>query len=59
MSSYYSIDRGLYLAIKIDRHEGPQTPLTIALHRDFYLAIKIDGHEGPQTPLIIALLRGL
>jgi hypothetical protein len=46
---------GLYLAIIMDRHEGIQTPLTIALQRGFYLAIIMERYEGDQTPLIIAL----
>jgi hypothetical protein len=33
---------GLYLAIKMDRHESLQTTLTIALHGGLYLAIKMD-----------------
>jgi hypothetical protein len=38
----------------MDRHEGPQTTLNIALHRGLLLAIIIDRHEGPQTALTIA-----
>jgi hypothetical protein len=41
------------------RHEGPQIPLTIALHVGLYLAIIMDRHEGPQIPLSIALHEGL
>jgi hypothetical protein len=40
----------------MDRHEGPQTALTIALFVGLYLAIKMDWHEAPQTTLTIALL---
>jgi hypothetical protein len=29
---YYSLHRGLYLTIILDRYEGHQTPLTIALN---------------------------
>jgi hypothetical protein len=42
----------------IDQNEGPQTPLTIALHGDLYLSIIIDQNEGSQTPLTIALHGG-
>jgi hypothetical protein len=51
--------RGLYLAILIDRYEGPYGSLTIALHRCLYLAITMDRYEGPQSALTIALHRGL
>jgi hypothetical protein len=44
----------MYLAIIIEQHEGPQNPLTVALHRGLYLAIILDQNEGPQTPLNIA-----
>jgi hypothetical protein len=43
----------------MDRHEGNQTPLTIALLRGLYIFNKMDRHEGPETPLSIALLRDL
>jgi hypothetical protein len=39
----------------MDRHEGPHTALTLALHRDLYLAILMDLHEGPNTALNRAL----
>jgi hypothetical protein len=47
------------LAIKIDRHEGPQTPVTIALLRFLYLPTKRDRLKGAQTTLTIALLINL
>jgi hypothetical protein len=37
-----ALHRGFYLAIIIDRHEGTQTPLNMALLISLYLAIKID-----------------
>jgi hypothetical protein len=40
----------------MDRHEGPQTALTIALHGGLYLAIIMDSYEGPHTALTIALM---
>jgi hypothetical protein len=40
----------LYLAIIMDRYEGPQTALTIVLHGDLYLAITMDRYEGPTLP---------
>jgi hypothetical protein len=43
----------------MDRHEGPQTALTIALYRVLYLTIIMERYQGPQTSLIIALHRGL
>jgi hypothetical protein len=43
---------GPYLAIIIDRHEGPLTSLTIALHRGLLLAIIMDRHEGPKLHLL-------
>jgi hypothetical protein len=43
----------------MDRHEGPQTALTIALHGGLYLAILMDRHEEHHTAPIIALHRGL
>jgi hypothetical protein len=43
----------------MDRHEGPQTPFTIALQRGLYLEIIMDPYEGPYTDLIIALHKGL
>jgi hypothetical protein len=39
----------------MDRHEGPLTALTIALHRGLYLAIIMDRHEGPLNALTRAL----
>jgi hypothetical protein len=39
----------------MNRHEGPHTALTIALHGRLYLAIIMNRHEGPHTALIIAL----
>jgi hypothetical protein len=43
----------------MDRHEGFQTALNIALHRGLYVSIIMDRREGPQTALTIALHRGL
>jgi hypothetical protein len=43
----------------MDRHEGPHTSLTIALHADLYLVILIDRHEESHIALIITLYRGL
>jgi hypothetical protein len=40
----------------MDRHEGPHTALTIALHGGLYLAIIMDSYEGPRTALTIALM---
>jgi hypothetical protein len=51
--------RGLYLAIIMDRYDGPQSALTIALLRGLYLAIIMDRYEGHQSALTIALHRGL
>jgi hypothetical protein len=43
---------GLYLAIIMDRYEGPQNSLNIAFHGGVYLAIKMDCNEGPVTDLL-------
>jgi hypothetical protein len=43
----------------MDRYEGLQTALTIALHRGLYFAIIMDRYAGPQTALTIALHRRL
>jgi hypothetical protein len=43
----------------MDRYEGPQSALTIALHGGHLLAIIMDRYGGPQTSLTIALHRGL
>jgi hypothetical protein len=43
----------------MDRYEGPQTLLTIALHGSLYLAIIMDQYEEPHTALKIALHEGL
>jgi hypothetical protein len=43
----------------MDRFEGPQTALIIALHRGLYLAITMVRYGGPLTALTIALQRGL
>jgi hypothetical protein len=40
---------GLYLAIVMDRYEGPHTAHTIDLHAGLYLAIIMDRSEGPHT----------
>jgi hypothetical protein len=33
----------------MDRYEGPQSALTIALLRGLYLAIILELYEGPQS----------
>jgi hypothetical protein len=38
----------------MDRYEGPQTALTIALRGGLYLDIIMDGYVGTQTALTIA-----
>jgi hypothetical protein len=43
----------------MDRHEGPQTALTLALLLGVYIAIKMERHEGTQTAQRRALLGGL
>jgi hypothetical protein len=43
----------------MDLYDGPQSALTIALHRGVDLAIIMDRYEGPQSALTIALLRKL
>jgi hypothetical protein len=43
----------------MDREKGPQTALTIALHRGLYLAILMDRDKGTRTAITIALHRGL
>jgi hypothetical protein len=42
----------------MNRHEGPQTVVTMALHRGLYLAIIMDRYEGPHTTLTIFLHKG-
>jgi hypothetical protein len=44
--------RGLYLAIIVNRHEGPHSALTIALLRGLQVAIIMDRYEGPHSVLI-------
>jgi hypothetical protein len=39
----------------MDRHEGIQTTLTIALHGGLYLVIIMDRYGVNRTPLKIAL----
>jgi hypothetical protein len=43
----------------MDHYDGPQTALTIPLHRGLYLPIITFRYEGPQTALTIALQGGL
>jgi hypothetical protein len=43
----------------MDRHQGSQSALTVALHRGLYLAIIVHLYEGPQTARNIAWHRGL
>jgi hypothetical protein len=56
---YYSLALSLYLAIIMERYEGPQIALTMALHGMPYLAIIMDRLEGQHTALTIALDKGL
>jgi hypothetical protein len=46
------LPEGFYLAIIMDRYEGPQTPLIIALHGGLYIAIIMDRHEGTKLHLL-------
>jgi hypothetical protein len=48
---YIALYRGIYIAIKIYRYEGPQTTLPIDLHRVLYIATIMDRYEGPLTTL--------
>jgi hypothetical protein len=43
----------------MDRYGGPQTALTIALHRGLFLSIIMDRYERLLTVLTIALHRDL
>jgi hypothetical protein len=43
----------------MDRIRGPETALTLALHRGLYVAILIDLYIWPQTALTIALHCGI
>jgi hypothetical protein len=43
----------------MERHEGLQTDLSIALHTGLKFVIIMDPYAGPQTALNIALHRGL
>jgi hypothetical protein len=43
----------------MDRYEGHQNALTIALNKRYYLAILMDRYEGPQPALSIGLHRSL
>jgi hypothetical protein len=38
----------------MDRYEGPQSAVTIALHSGLYIAIIMNRYEGPQIALSIA-----
>jgi hypothetical protein len=51
-----ALHRDLYVAIIMDRYEGPLTSLTIALHRGLYLAIIMDRYDGTFTSTTIALI---
>jgi hypothetical protein len=53
------LHRDLYIAIILERYEGPKTPLSIAFLRGLYIAIILDRYERLQTPPAIALLRSL
>jgi hypothetical protein len=39
----------------MDRYEGPQSDLTIALLRGLYFAIIMDRYEGPKSALSVPL----
>jgi hypothetical protein len=54
-----ALHRGLYLAIIMDRYEGPNTTLSIALHGGLYLSVIMDRYERPHPALTIALRGGL
>jgi hypothetical protein len=41
---YVALHEFFYLAVILDRYEGPQTVLTIALHGAIYLANIIDRY---------------
>jgi hypothetical protein len=43
----------------MERYEGPQTTLIIALLIYLYLAFILDMYDGPQTSLTIASLGGI
>jgi hypothetical protein len=43
----------------MDRHGGPHTAPTVALHGDLYLSMIMDRHDGPHNTLTIPLYRGL
>jgi hypothetical protein len=43
----------------MDRPEGPESALTIALHRALYLVIIMDRYEGPHSTLNLAFHRGI
>jgi hypothetical protein len=45
--------------MKMERHEGTQTAINIALLGVLYLSTIMDLYDGPQTVLNIALLGGL
>jgi hypothetical protein len=51
------LHRGIYLAIIMNRYEGPQPALTIALHGGLYLATIMDHHERPHTDITIAYIK--
>jgi hypothetical protein len=36
----------------MDRYEGPNSALTIALHEGLYLAILVDRYKGPILSLL-------
>jgi hypothetical protein len=42
----------------MDRHEGPQTALTIALLRGLNITIIMDRYEEPHGAITISLLSG-
>jgi hypothetical protein len=50
---------GLYLVNLMDRNEGPDSALTIALQGGLYLAIIMDRYDGRHTSVTLSLLRGL
>jgi hypothetical protein len=46
------LHRGFYLAIIMERYEGPHTALTVVLHRGLYFEFILDHYEGPILPLL-------
>jgi hypothetical protein len=51
---YYSLAYRLYLAIIMERHEGPHIALSRAVLGGLYFSIIIYRHEGPHSYLTVA-----